>query len=69
MIKPWEEMTRADFVWLTLYAAMLQAVVFGLTDHYFGAFLCVCYDLAIVLLNLIAETRDKRKRDCANREK
>ncbi len=69
MLKPWGEMTRADFIWLTLYAAMLQAVVFGLTDHYFGAFLCVCYDLAIVLLNLIAETRDKRKRDSANRGK
>lgn len=57
MIKKWDEMTHADFMWLTLYAAILQAVVFGLTDHYFGAFLCVCYDLFVVTCNLIRETR------------
>ena len=50
-------MTRADFIWLTLYAALIQAVTFGLTDHWFGAFICVCYDLFIVTCNLIAETK------------
>lgn len=58
-----ETMSRADFVWLTLYAALILAVTLGLTDHYFGAFLCVCYDLFIVTCNLILETKKNTGND------
>lgn len=57
MIKSWSEMTHSDFMWLTMYSALILAVTLGLTDHYFGAFLCVCYDLFVVTCNLIRETR------------
>lgn len=52
-----ETMKRSDFIWLTLYSALILAVMLGFTDHYFGAFLCVCYDLFIVTCNLILETK------------
>lgn len=62
-------MSRSDFMWLTLCCAMIQALFFGLAEHYFAALICVYYCLFIVVCELIRQTRNQRKRDCANRGK
>ena len=63
-MKQWSEMSRSDFIWLSLFAAIIQALFFGLAEMYLPALICVYYCLIIVVLNMIAETRDdiKRKR-------
>ena len=64
-------MSRSDFIWLSMCAAMVQSLFFGLAEMYLPALLCIHYPLFILICNLIRETRNdiKRKRDCANRGK
>lgn len=62
MIKRWDEMSRSDFIWLSLFAAIIQALFFGLAEMYLPALICVYYCLIIVVCNMIAETRDEIKR-------
>ena len=63
-------MTRSQKIWTTMYAALIMSVWFGLCENLFAALVCTWYPLAILILNMIAETRDeiKKARRCGDCE-
>lgn len=62
MIKPIGEWKRSDWVWASMYFALLMTVCFGLVENYFVAWLFTMYMLIVVLCNLIDEHRKQIKK-------